>query len=92
MERNHTLLLRAGALSLMMLIMSATTITARAAGNGDHAQGNSFIGGFNTVTVVSSTVPSNGDVNPYGVAQVPRSKGSLVEGDFLISNFNNVGN
>jgi hypothetical protein len=44
------------------------------------------------VRTVASTVPANGDVNPYGVAQVPESKGKLVEGDILISNFNNSKN
>jgi hypothetical protein len=40
---------------------------------------------------VASTVPtSNGDVNPYGVAVVPRSTGDLVQGDVLVSNFNNL--
>jgi hypothetical protein len=33
-------------------------------------------------------VPANGDINPYGVAVVPRSIGRLVKGDILISNFN----
>ena len=41
---------------------------------------------------LGSTVPANGDVNPYGVARVPISTGNLVEGQFLISNFNNAGN
>jgi hypothetical protein len=36
-------------------------------------------------------VPSNGDQNPYGIVTVPRSRGSLVRGDVLISNFNNAG-
>jgi hypothetical protein len=31
-----------------------------------------FIGNFNTVTTGPSTVPANGDVNPYGTAVVPR--------------------
>ena len=44
------------------------------------------------ITVVSSTVPSNGDVNPYGVFRVPRSAGRLVRGNILISNFNNSAN
>jgi hypothetical protein len=42
-----------------------------------------------------STVPSNGDVNPYGVAFVPRTvpaDGLLQQGDVLVSNFNNVEN
>lgn len=42
-----------------------------------------------SITTVASTVPRNGDVNPYGVAVVPRSVGKLVMGDVLISNFNN---
>lgn len=52
----------------------------------------SFIGQFKTVTTVGSTVPSNGDVNPYGIADVPSSVGSLVRGDILISNFNDSEN
>ena len=52
----------------------------------------SFVGPFNTIDPVASTVPSNGDVNPYGVAVAPVSKGSLVKGDVLVSNFNNSAN
>jgi len=49
---------------------------------------NSFIGPL-SVTPGPSTVPPNGDVNPYGVAVVPRSSGKLVLGHVLVSNFNN---
>jgi hypothetical protein len=48
-----------------------------------------FLRALHTQTVVGSTVPSNGDINPYGVAVVPRSVGDLVRGDILVSNFNN---
>jgi hypothetical protein len=44
---------------------------------------------------VLSTVPSNGDQNPYGVAFVPASfpsGGLLQPGDILVSNFNNSAN
>jgi hypothetical protein len=47
-----------------------------------------YLSHFDTVTTVASTVPANGDVNPYGVANVPFSTGSLVRGDTLVSNFN----
>jgi len=43
----------------------------------------------------SSTVPSNGDVNPYGVAFVPvgfPAGGKIAAGDVLVSNFNNTKN
>ena len=50
----------------------------------------SFLGSLPTVNLPGhSTVPGNGDVNPYGVAVVPRSIGRLVKGDILVSNFNN---
>jgi hypothetical protein len=43
-----------------------------------------------------STVPANGDVNPYGVAFVPGNfntgSGPLQHGDILVSNFNNSAN
>ncbi len=52
----------------------------------------SFVGPFNTVTTVASTMPANDDVNPYGVAVVRRSQGRLVKGDILVSNFNNSAN
>ena len=44
---------------------------------------------FSTPTTVGSSVPSQGDLNPYGVAVVPTSVGNLVKGDVLVSNFNN---
>jgi hypothetical protein len=44
------------------------------------------------VSTVASTVPGNGDINPYGVAVVPTTIGSLVRGNILISNFNNSAN
>jgi hypothetical protein len=52
----------------------------------------SFLGGFSTLTVVSSTVPGNGDLNPYGVAVVRHSLGKLLKGDVLVSNFNDSQN
>jgi hypothetical protein len=51
--------------------------------------GASFIGKFNTRTTIGSTVPANGDVNPYGTVLVTTTQGSLVRGNVLISNFNN---
>jgi hypothetical protein len=51
----------------------------------------SFIGEFSKVSTVGSTVPTNGDLNPYGIVNVSTSAGKLVAGDILISNFNNGG-
>ncbi|HEY6491465.1 MAG: hypothetical protein WCC26_15980 [Terracidiphilus sp.] len=76
-------LLNARSVAVFMMIGSVGSI---------YAAGASYIGGFNSVTPLGTTVPSNGDVNPYGVALVPVSKGKLIAGNFLVSNFNNSGN
>jgi hypothetical protein len=52
----------------------------------------SFLGQLHASAQVASTVPANGDVNPYGVAVVPASTGKLVAGDTLVSNFNSKAN
>lgn len=43
---------------------------------------------LHTLKSVASTVPVNGDINPYGLALVPASAGKLVAGDLLVSNYN----
>ena len=45
-----------------------------------------------TISTIASTVPANGDVNPYGVAVVPSSVGALHAGNVLVSNFNSSAN
>jgi hypothetical protein len=52
----------------------------------------SFIGKFHSTASIMSTVPTNGDVNPYGVAVVKNSVGDLQSGNVLISNFNDSNN
>ena len=69
-------------------LVAASGILATSAG----AWTGSFIGNLNTVTPIASTMPDNGDVNPYGVAVVPRSHGHLQAGNVLVSNFNDAAN
>ena len=68
---------------------AATTLFAVAAPVAQAGTHRSFIGQFHKLSTIASTVPSNGDINPYGVAVVGRSQGKLVQGNVLISNFNN---
>lgn len=56
------------------------------------AQHPSFLSSLHTLSTLTSTVPGNGDVNPYGVAVVPTTTGTLVANNFLVSNFNNSAN
>lgn len=85
MEGNYPRFARIRVRDMILLAMVTLTGVTIAAGQG-------FIGPLNTVTTISTTVPTNGDLNPYGIARVPLSKGKLVKGRLLISNFNNGAN
>jgi len=80
------------ALASTALAGAAATALFAAAPVAQAGTGGSFIGGFKKLTTIGSTVPANGDVNPYGMARVTKSQGALVRGDVLISNFNNSKN
>ena len=56
------------------------------------ASPSTFIGQFSKLKTIASTVPGNGDVNPYGIAVVGLNRGKLHRGDILVSNFNNKAN
>src|SRR5579871_3799912 len=51
-----------------------------------------FLAHLNQNNQVASTVPGNGDVNPYGVSVVPRTVGDLIQNNILVSNFNDSAN
>jgi hypothetical protein len=67
------------------------TLLVGVSGVGTARAASTFLGGKHP-TEGPSTVPANGDVNPYGLVVVPRSVGSLRRGSTLVSNFNNKGN
>jgi hypothetical protein len=72
-------------------VAAAALVMAPAAG----AQSTStapFISHFHKTTTIASTVPANGDVNPYGMVVIKHSTGKLHKGDVLISNFNDSQN
>jgi predicted lipoprotein with Yx(FWY)xxD motif len=66
----------------------STPAAASAATATSSASSSSFLANLGTVSKVASTVPANGDVNPYGIVFVPTSVGKLKAGQMLISNFN----
>ena len=41
---------------------------------------------------LTSTMPDNGDVNPYAVVVAPASVGAIEKDDVLVDNFNNISN
>jgi hypothetical protein len=78
----------AAAVAAVIVVAGLATMGAAAA----QASPPSFIGQFSHLKNIASTVPANGDQNPYGVAVVQRSEGKLYRGDVLVSNFNNINN
>lgn len=84
--------------------MNVRRVFARPLGCGVVAASLSFLTAFGARTEAapflpvianSSTIPANGDLNPYGVAFVPKgfpSGGVISAGDVLVANFNNSGN
>jgi len=86
-------MLRRGIMPRWQRTLTAVVLMASATGIGvaqDHDRDDAFLP--SPVRSVS-TVPGNGDVNPYGVAFVPDNfltgAGPLKHGDILVSNFNN---
>jgi len=77
--------------ALGLTLTACGSRTASGALHGEAPPG-SFLGHLQRVTQIASTVPANGDLNPYGVVVVGESSGRLVTGDILVSNFNDRGN
>jgi len=72
----------------LLALATGSLISIGASADGD-------FGAFLPKSITSSTIPGNGDLNPYGVAFVPfgfPSGGTIAAGDVLVSNFNNIGN
>ncbi len=57
-----------------------------------NADDDSLLSGLHRLDTLASTIPANGDVNPYGVATVPVTTGALLAESILVSNFNDSGN
>src|SRR5579863_102607 len=52
----------------------------------------SFLEGIHRQTTLTSTVPDNGDQNPYAIVVAPVSAGTIQKDDVLVTNFNDAGN
>jgi len=89
---HRVMLATAGVAAGVILAIGVAVAPAALAAPAGAGTSPSFIGGLKTITTVGSTVPKNGDVNPYGVAVVTRSQNRLHQGDVLVSNFNDKAN
>lgn len=71
---------------------SASTASTSAISSTTASSTGPFLASLTTVRKLTSTVPTNGDINPYGIVLIPSSVGKLVAGSLLISNFNDKAN
>jgi len=67
-------------------LLTLTGAVAQAADSG------MFLSRFHHHPTLTSTVPENGDQNPYAIVIAPVSAGLIAKGDVLVDNFNNSGN
>ncbi len=79
-------------LSLRACVTASTALAATAAFAAPATAHGPFVGPLNTVRTIASTVPANGDVNPYGTVLIQHTDGKLRRGNILVSNFNNSAN
>jgi hypothetical protein len=79
----------AAAAAVPVIVLGLTMTPAASAAPATHP---AYLSHFHQRSNIASTVPRNGDVNPYGVAVVRQDRGRLHRGDILVSNFNNSKN
>jgi hypothetical protein len=61
--------------------------------HGANAEGRAaYLQSIHQHTTLTSTIPANGDVNPYAIYVAPISAGKIRKDDVLVDNFNNDGN
>jgi hypothetical protein len=92
----NTPMLGRGSMAGWRSTLAAVTLLASVTGLGVAQQHDSDDAFLPSPVRSVSTIPANGDVNPYGVAFVPDNfqtgPGPLKHGDVLVSNFNNSAN
>jgi hypothetical protein len=77
---------------LPLVLGAVMSVTGSAGPAGATPAPTAFVATLGVARQVASTVPANGDVNPYGVTVVGATTGRLVKGDILVSNFNDKAN
>jgi sugar lactone lactonase YvrE len=73
----------------LILTLTAAILLAPPAFADDTA---GYLGSIHQHHLMTSTVPDNGDQNPYALILAPVSAGTVKQGDVLVGNFNNSSN
>jgi len=75
-----------------VIVAQGQGTAASEGGASDKAPTQGFLAGIRRTVTRASTVPANGDLNPYAVVVAPVTVGKIRKGDVLVTNFNNVSN
>jgi hypothetical protein len=87
-SQRGNMILRSKALCVALGLIGAIGITTLSQAE----QPRGYLETVHRRTTLTSTVASNGDLNPYAVVVAPVSSGRIQKDDVLIDNFNNVAN
>jgi hypothetical protein len=91
MTRDCDILKRGGRrATLLGALIASAALAPQAAAPATQPAG--FLDSIHRQTVLSTTVPENGDQNPYAIVVAPGPAGSIQKDDVLVDNFNNDGN
>jgi hypothetical protein len=71
------------------LLLPAALILGVLPHGADAADPAAYLQSIHRHTTLTSTVPANGDVNPYAIDVAPASAGKIQKDDVLVDNFNN---
>lgn len=72
--------------------MTTVVISLALATSASQAAERGLLEQFRKHTILGSTVPENGDQNPYAIVVAPVSIGKIQKGDVLVDNFNDRNN
>ena len=80
------------AMQIFRFLLSLTAAAVLVTGAANAADPKGFLETLKRHSIVTSTVPTNGDQNPYAIVVAPVSAGKIQKGDVLVDNFNDKNN
>lgn len=80
------------AMQIFRFLLSLTAAAVLVTGAANAADPKGFLETLKRHSIVTSTVPANGDQNPYAIVVAPVSAGKIQKGDVLVDNFNDKNN
>ncbi len=81
-----------GRVSSANLLMVTAALVPLVIATAATAKDTTFLDTLKKNTTLGSTIPANGDVNPYAIIVAPYSTGTIKKDDVLVGNFNDKGN